>query len=78
MMKKILHILLVLVLLPLAVRAQSFVDVSTMSAANDSARVSLLTCAPGTSLYRLYGHTALRVRGANGTPDYAYNYGLLA
>ena len=78
MMKKILHILLVLVLLPLAVRAQSFVDVSTMSAANDSARVSLLTCAPGTSLYRLYGHTALRVRGANGTPDYAYNYGLFS
>ena len=54
MMMNILPILLILVLLPLAVRAQSFVDVSTMSAANDSARVSLLTCAPGTSLYRLY------------------------
>lgn len=73
MMKKILHILLVLVLLPLSVRAQSFVDVSKMAAANDSARVSLLTCAPGTRLYRLYGHTALRVRGANGTPEYEFS-----
>ena len=63
-MKKILHILLILLLLPLAVRAQTFPDISQMSAANDSSRVSLLTCAPGQSLYRLYGHTALRVRGA--------------
>lgn len=73
-----LHILLVLLLLPLVVRAQSFVDVSKMAVANDSARVSLLTCAPGTSLYRLYGHTALRVREAKGTTDYAYNYGLFS
>ena len=77
-MKKILHILLFLLLLPLAVRAQGFPDISQMSAANDSSRVSLLTCAPGQSLYRLYGHTALRVRGAKGESDFVYNYGLFS
>lgn len=77
-MKRILHILLILLLLPCGVRAQAFADAAKMAAANDSARVSLLTCAPGQSLYRLYGHTALRVRGAKGVTDYAYNYGLFS
>lgn len=26
----------------------------------DSVRISLLTCAPGTEVYSLYGHTAVR------------------
>lgn len=77
-MKRILHILLLLLLLPCGVRAQGFANAAKMAAANDSARVSLLTCAPGQSLYRLYGHTALRVRGAKGGTDYAYNYGLFS
>ena len=28
----------------------------------DSLQVSLLTCGPGTEVYELFGHTALRVR----------------
>ena len=42
----------------------------------DSLEVSLLTCAPGHEVYRLYGHTALRVRNvARPTSDYTYNFG---
>lgn len=77
-MKQTLQILFILLLLPWSVRAQNASDVAQMAAANDSMRVSLLTCAPGTTLYRLYGHTALRVRGAKGVTDYAYNYGLFS
>ncbi len=28
----------------------------------DSVEVSLLTCSPGTEVYSLYGHTAIRVK----------------
>lgn len=41
----------------------------------DSLIVSLLTCEPGTESYELYGHTALRVRTADGRYDAVYNYG---
>ena len=42
----------------------------------DSLEVSLLTCAPGHEVYRLYGHTALRVRNvARQSSDYTYNFG---
>ena len=43
---------------------------------DDSLEVSLLTCAPGHEVYRLYGHTALRVRNVNRpTQDDTYNFG---
>lgn len=41
----------------------------------DNLIVSLLTCEPGTESYELYGHTALRVRTADGRYDAVYNYG---
>ena len=43
----------------------------------DSVVVSLITCSPGTLVYELYGHTALRVRevGAYRTSDWVFNYG---
>lgn len=47
-MKKLL-VLLCLILASWSVRAQQ-----------DSVRVSLLTCAPGTEIYELFGHTAIR------------------
>ena len=47
-MKKLL-VLLYLILASWSVRAQQ-----------DSVRVSLLTCAPGTEIYELFGHTAIR------------------
>ena len=46
-------------------------------AQNDSVRVSLLTVSPGTKVYELYGHTAIRVKEV--TPgrfsDWVFNYG---
>ena len=37
--------------------------------------ISLLTCAPGTELYSLFGHTAIRVRDQRRGMDIVYNYG---
>jgi Domain of unknown function (DUF4105) len=37
--------------------------------------ISLLTCAPGTELYSIFGHTAIRVRDSSRGMDIAYNYG---
>lgn len=39
----------------------------------DTTRVSLITCSPGTEIYELYGHTALRCQ--RGEADYAFNFG---
>ena len=42
----------------------------------DSLQVSLLTCAPGHQIYRLYGHTALRFQKAERPKeDWTYNFG---
>jgi hypothetical protein len=41
-------------------------------------RISLLTCAPGTELYSIFGHTAIRVQDAAGNTDEVYNYGTFA
>ncbi|MBQ7632178.1 MAG: DUF4105 domain-containing protein [Paludibacteraceae bacterium] len=40
------------------------------------AEISLLTCTPGTYLYTLYGHTALRVNDPAQEIDVTFNYGL--
>ena len=37
--------------------------------------ISLLTCAPGTDLYSLFGHTAIRVQDIRRGMDIVYNYG---
>ena len=37
--------------------------------------ISLLTCAPGTDLYSLFGHTAIRVLDSRRGMDIVYNYG---
>lgn len=42
----------------------------------DSIRVSLVTCSPGTEVYAVYGHTALRVEIPAQGVDLAVNYGL--
>jgi hypothetical protein len=44
---------------------------------NDSCtlEISLLTCAPGTDLYSIFGHTAIRVRDTRRGMDIVYNYG---
>jgi Domain of unknown function (DUF4105) len=44
---------------------------------NDSCsmQISMLTCAPGTELYSIFGHTAIRVRDSSRGMDIVYNYG---
>lgn len=44
----------------------------------DSLVVSLLTCAPGTESYALYGHTALRAVNATTGDDWVFNYGIFS
>ena len=51
---------------------------ATVRAQTDSCTVeiSLLTCAPGTDLYSLFGHTAIRVEDKKQHFDAVFNYGL--
>ena len=46
--------------------------------ANDSVRVSLLTCSPGSEIYEHYGHTAIRYRDMRNGVDMAFNYGMFS
>lgn len=43
--------------------------------AGDTLTVSLMTCEPGTAIYELYGHTAIRVQTRGGI-DVVFNYGM--
>lgn len=45
-------------------------------ASRDSMVISILTCSPGTEVYELYGHTALRVQRLDCGEDWAFNYGV--
>jgi Domain of unknown function (DUF4105) len=47
--------------------------VSTLS---PQATVSVLTCAPGTDLYSLFGHSALRIQDPATQLDWVWNYGV--
>lgn len=46
--------------------------------AQDSIRVSLLTCEPGTEIYALFGHTALRFEDPSRDIDWVFNYGVFS
>lgn len=48
------------------------------AAQSDSIRFSLLTCAPGTEIYALFGHTALRYENFSTKEDWVYNYGMFS
>ena len=56
---------LLVLLLQHAVRAQD----------SCSLQVSLLTCSPGSELYSIFGHSALRIRDEQTGTDIVYNYG---
>ena len=74
-MKLTLKTLLTICLLSMVTRAFG-VRVAPQERDGDSLEVSLLTCAPGHEVYRLYGHTALRVRNVEQpTQDDTYNFG---
>ena len=45
-------------------------------AQTDSLYVALLTCAPGTDAYKLFGHTGIRVRNERQNVDVVFNYGI--
>ncbi len=49
-----------------------------LKAQQDSVRVSLLTCAPGTEIYALFGHTALRYEDPVKGRDLVFNYGMFS
>ncbi|WP_321436401.1 DUF4105 domain-containing protein [uncultured Bacteroides sp.] len=46
------------------------------AASEDSVRISLLTCSPGSEIYALFGHTALRYENKQSGMDVVFNYGM--
>ena len=50
--------------------------ISSEAQVADSADVHIITCAPGTESYSIYGHTALRVAVRGTTIDRVYNWGI--
>jgi hypothetical protein len=44
----------------------------------DSIRFSLMTCAPGSEIYALFGHTAIRYENYTRKQDYVFNYGMFS
>ena len=52
--------------------------VSMWAASLDSVRISLLTCAPGTEIYALFGHTAIRYENPSQKQDWVFNYGMFS
>ena len=44
----------------------------------DSVRISLMTCSPGSEIYALFGHTAIRVEVPSRKIDWVYNYGMFS
>lgn len=73
-MKKYLVLLLLCCMSVLKMSART--DSLLIRDTNDSIRVSLVTCSPGTEVYAVYGHTALRVEVPTQGIDVAINYGL--
>lgn len=51
---------------------------STILKSMDSVQISLLTCGPGTNVYSLYGHTAVRYHDLGRNQDVAVNYGMFS
>ncbi len=42
---------------------------------SNSAEISVITCSPGTELYSIYGHSAIRVKDSISNTDVVFNYG---
>ena len=58
--------------------APAAIDSTLVRDHSDSIRVSLVTCSPGTAVYEVYGHTALRIEIPSLGVDAAVNYGLFS
>ena len=44
----------------------------------DNVRISLLTCAPGSEIYALFGHSAIRYENPEKDQDWVFNYGMFS
>ena len=51
-------------------------DTVRQEAVRDSLEISMLVCAPGTQIYELYGHSALRLHNLTTGADVVLNYGV--
>ena len=56
----------------------SFSLIQPVKGQDDNIKVSLLTCAPGTEIYALFGHTALRYEDMERGEDWVFNYGMFS
>ncbi|MDF1546621.1 MAG: DUF4105 domain-containing protein [Bacteroidales bacterium] len=62
----------ILLLALLAFKFQVSLNAQKLS---ENAQISLLTCNPGTDLYSVFGHSAIRVKDYDKGIDWVYNYG---
>lgn len=51
---------------------------SSIHSRAENVRVSLLTCEPGSEIYALFGHTAIRYEDPEHNIDWVYNYGMFS
>ena len=51
---------------------------STHASSMDKVRISLLTCAPGSEIYALFGHSAIRYENPDQQQDWVFNYGMFS
>ena len=51
---------------------------SVRAASLDSVRISLLTCEPGSEIYALFGHSAIRYENLAKQEDWVFNYGMFS
>jgi len=68
-MKKILFILFLSI---------PFSPISALASSIDSMQISLLTCSPGSEIYSLFGHTAIRYEDKSRGIDVVFNYGMFS
>ena len=54
------------------------ISLQSYSQKNDSIQFSLLTCTPGTEIYSLFGHTAIRYQNFTQNRDLVFNYGMFS
>lgn len=48
------------------------------SSVNDSLKISLITCSPGSQVYELFGHSGLRVQDMSHDIDVVFHYGVFS
>ena len=51
---------------------------SAHASSMDKVRISLLTCAPGSEIYALFGHSAIRYENPDQQQDWVFNYGMFS